>query len=219
MPSANPTTVQTENNNFVALTNALLANTADMVGTESKAQLLLKFRFAMHLLTFVNEDSRLLILKLASIVAGLRCSPTPCLSSRFSLQRNCFFCSDAPRRSALPSRNTFCAALTEQDFPDVVGPLVLEAMNNNVQPDFTLPRFYVANLIDGMRQRLEVSARVITRTSLQPQSRGILARTTRPYASGPLSAGCAVDGCCHQSRGAPQDKCACAPGRAPGCVA
>lgn len=102
MPSANPTTVQTENNNFVALTNALLANTADMVGTESKAQLLLKFRFAMHLLTFVNEDSRLLILKLASIVAGLRCSPTPCLSSRFNLQRNCRFVLIPPlQRTAL----------------------------------------------------------------------------------------------------------------------
>ncbi len=40
----------------------------------------------------------------------------------------------------------------------MVGPLVLVGMNNNVQPDFTLPRFYVANMIDGMRKRLQVSA-------------------------------------------------------------
>lgn len=30
-------------------------------------------------------------------------------------------------------------------------------MNNDVLPDFTLPRFYVANLIEGMRKRLQVS--------------------------------------------------------------
>ncbi len=50
-------------------------NTAQLVGTESKTQILLKFRFALHLLTFVNEDSRLLLLKLANIVAGLTCAP------------------------------------------------------------------------------------------------------------------------------------------------
>ena len=50
-------------------------NTAQMVGTESKTQILLKFRFALHLLTFVNEDSRLLLLKLANVIAGLTCAP------------------------------------------------------------------------------------------------------------------------------------------------
>lgn len=60
---------------------------------------------------------------------------------------------------SLPSRNTFCARVTESMFPDLVGPLVLAGMNSDVMPDFTLPRFYVANLIEGMRKRLEVSNR------------------------------------------------------------
>jgi hypothetical protein len=31
-------------------------------------------------------------------------------------------------------------------------------MNSGVTPDFTLPRFYVANLVEGMRKRLQVWA-------------------------------------------------------------
>ena len=68
------------------------------------------------------------------------------------------FCSESFGCRSLSSRNTFCARLTEANFPDLVGPLVLAGMNNNVLPDFTLPRFYVANLIEGMRKRLQASA-------------------------------------------------------------
>ncbi len=48
-------------------------------------------------------------------------------------------------------------------FPDLVGPLVLAGMNDDVMPDFSLPRFYVANLVDGMRKRLQVRARALVR--------------------------------------------------------
>lgn len=72
LPVALPTFVQVENTHFGALIGVLIQNTAQMVGSESRSQLLLKFRFALHLLTFVNEDSRLLVLKLANIIAGLK---------------------------------------------------------------------------------------------------------------------------------------------------
>ena len=71
-PVALPKFVQVANTNFAALIKLLIENTSQMVGSESRTQLLLKFRFALHLLTFVNEDSRLLILKLANIEAGLK---------------------------------------------------------------------------------------------------------------------------------------------------
>lgn len=71
-PVALPNFVQVSNTNFAVLIKVLIENTSQMVGSESRTQLLLKFRFALHLLTFVNEDSRLLILKLANIEAGLK---------------------------------------------------------------------------------------------------------------------------------------------------
>ncbi len=75
LPVASPSSVQVENTHFAQLIKVLTDNTAQMVGTESKTQILLKFRFALHLLTFVNEDSRLLLLKLANVIAGLTCAP------------------------------------------------------------------------------------------------------------------------------------------------
>ena len=72
LPVALPNFIQVENTHFGALISVLIRNTAQMVGSESRTQLLLKFRFALHLLTFVNEDSRLLVLKLANIIAGLK---------------------------------------------------------------------------------------------------------------------------------------------------
>jgi hypothetical protein len=72
LPVSLPNVVQVENTHFGALISVLMQNTAQMVGSESRTQLLLKFRFALHLLTFVNEDSRLLVLKLANIIAGLK---------------------------------------------------------------------------------------------------------------------------------------------------
>ncbi len=90
LPAASPSTVQVENTNFGVLIKILLDNTVQMVQTESKAQLLLKFRFALHLLNFVNEDSRLLVLKLANVIAGLTCEPLSASLSRF-LPNCCFF--------------------------------------------------------------------------------------------------------------------------------
>ena len=71
-PVSLPNFVQVSNTHFAVLIKLLIENTSQMVGSESRTQLLLKFRFALHLLIFVNEDSRLLILKLANIEAGLK---------------------------------------------------------------------------------------------------------------------------------------------------
>ena len=151
LPVASPSIVQVENTNFRVLIQVLLQNTGQTVGTESRSQLLLKYRFALHLLSYVNEDSRLLVLKIANIEAGLKCV-TPLAPMPRPLCSECF------GRRSLPSRNTFCARLTEVGFPDLVGPLVLAGMSSGVTPDFTLPRFYVANLVEGMRKRLQVRA-------------------------------------------------------------
>jgi hypothetical protein len=142
--------IQVENTNFRVLIQVLTENTGLTVGGESRSQLLLKYRFALHLLSYVNEDSRLLVLKIANIEAGLKCV-TPLAPTPRPLSSECF------GRRSLPSRNTFCARLTESSFPDLVGPLVLAGMSSGVTPDFTLPRFYVANLVEGMRRRLQVS--------------------------------------------------------------
>lgn len=72
---ATPSSVQVENTHFAVMIRVLTDNALLMVGTESRSQMLLKYRFALHLLTFVNEDSRLLLLKLANIVAGLKYGP------------------------------------------------------------------------------------------------------------------------------------------------
>jgi hypothetical protein len=72
LPVATPSSVQVENTHFAVMIKVLMDNAVLMVGTESRTQMLLKYRFALHLLTFVNEDSRLLLLKLANIVAGLK---------------------------------------------------------------------------------------------------------------------------------------------------
>jgi hypothetical protein len=127
------------------------------------------------------------------------------------------FCSESFGRRSLPSRNTFCARLTESSFPDLVGPLVLAAMNNDVLPDFTLPRFYVANLIEGMRKRLQVSTRhddactcaVSLSSKFEPP------RSARPHVASLSSAECAVDGRRHKSRGHPQNQRALPSSRAP----
>jgi hypothetical protein len=75
--------IQVENTNFRVLIQVLTENTGLNVGGESRSQLLLKYRFALHLLSYVNEDSRLLVLKIANIEAGLKCV-TPPLTLLFS---------------------------------------------------------------------------------------------------------------------------------------
>jgi hypothetical protein len=77
LPVSSPSFVQVDNKNFGNLIDVLVENTAQMLAAESKTQLLLKYRLALHLLFSVNEDSRLLVLKLDNILAGLRCGPLP----------------------------------------------------------------------------------------------------------------------------------------------